>query len=144
MQKINDPVKDYSKILGNLHYTHYYLMDRYKKILQPYGLTVIQSNILGIIMHRYPESLSLEEVKEMVLEPNSDVSRTVVRLSEKGFIKKVPDKKNRRKVSIIITPKGIKTAKRLESDEHFKKFSEEITLSESKAFIKFLSKLRSK
>ncbi len=142
IQRIDDPAKDYSKILGNLHYTHFYLMDKYKKVIQSYGLTTIQSNILGIIVHSYPKSLFLEEIKSMVLEPNSDVSRTVVRLAEKGFIEKIIDTNNRRKLSICATVKGVETSKKMEADPRFQKFTEGITLTEARVFIKFLKELR--
>ncbi|HEY0031279.1 MAG TPA: winged helix DNA-binding protein [Bacteroidia bacterium] len=139
---IDDPRKDFSKILVNLHYTHYYLMDRYKKVLEGYGLTVIQSNVLGIIVHYYPKALSLEEIKSMVLEPNSDVSRTVVRLETKGFVQKIPDPKNGRKLSISATAKGVKALRKMEADSEFQNFASEISVAEVKAFVKFLSKLR--
>ncbi|HYG39747.1 MAG TPA: hypothetical protein VD908_14060, partial [Cytophagales bacterium] len=109
IEKIDDPKADYSKILSNLHYTHYFLMDKYKKLLQPYGLTSVQVNVLSIIVFHYPQAISLEEIKVMVLEPGSDVSRTVVRLANKGFIQKVIDPGNRRKRSIVSTEKGVKT-----------------------------------
>jgi len=140
--KIDDPVKDYNKILANLHYTHFHLMDKYKKILESYDLTVTQSNVLGIIVQYYPKALCLEDIKALVLEPNSDVSRTIVRLATKGFIKKVVDEKNRRKLCIVATSKGLKASKKMQSDPRFKKLANWSTLPESKAFIKFLTKLR--
>jgi DNA-binding MarR family transcriptional regulator len=142
IQKIDDPLKDYGKILANLHYTHYYLMDGYKKILDSYDLTFIQSNVLGIIIHQYPKSLSLEEIKAMVLEAGSDVSRIVARLSGKGFIEKITDDENRRKLSIRATAKGLEISRQMEADQRFKEFTQGVSLSESKAFIKFLGKLR--
>jgi DNA-binding MarR family transcriptional regulator len=117
-------------------------MDRYKKVLEGYGLTVIQSNVLGIIVHYYPKALSLEEIKSMVLEPNSDVSRTVVRLETKGFVQKIPDPKNGRKLSISATAKGVKALRKMEADSEFQNFASEISVAEVKAFVKFLSKLR--
>ena len=50
--------------------------------------------------------------RAMVLEPNSDDSRAVVRLMEKGFVQKIIDKTNRRKVCIQATSKGLKIAKK--------------------------------
>jgi DNA-binding MarR family transcriptional regulator len=142
IQEIKDPKKDYGKILTTLHFSHYYLMDKYKKILQEYNLTLTQSNILGIIIHHYPKTVSLEQIKEMVLEPNSDVSRTVVRLTEKGYVEKVVNKDNRRKVSIQATSKGVKIAKKIEDDGKFLEFTKEFSLSDAKTLIKLLKKLR--
>ncbi|MCW3101839.1 MAG: transcriptional regulator [Bacteroidetes bacterium] len=142
IQKIEDPQRDYDKILANLHYTHFFLMDRYKKLLVAYGLTSTQANILGIIDFYAPGSASLEQIKEMVLEPNSDVSRTVTRLAEKGFAEKVTDKENRRKVAIRITPKGKKTLKTIADDGVFHKLTSGLDIAEVKNFIMVLGKLR--
>jgi DNA-binding MarR family transcriptional regulator len=142
IQKINDPQKDHDKILANLHYTHFFLMDRYKKFLSVYDLTPTQVNILGIIDFYAPGSASLEQIKEMVLEPNSDVSRTVARLAEKGFAEKVTNKENRRKVSIMITPKGRKTLQKIASDGSFRKITSDLGKAEAKTFVAVLGKLR--
>lgn len=144
IEKIDDPKKDYGKILTNLHSTHYYLMDMYKKILKPYNLTLTQSTVLGIIVHHSPDAIALEEIKAMILEPNADVSRTVVRLAEKGFVEKVINKTNRRKVSIRALPKGVKMVKKMSLDPHFTNFTTGINLSEAKAFVRFLKRLRKK
>jgi DNA-binding MarR family transcriptional regulator len=142
IQKIEDLDKDYAKLLSTLHFTHYYLMDRYKKLLQNYDLTLTQSNVLGIITHHHPESMSLEEIKSMVLEPNADVSRTVVRLKEKGFIEKVVNKTNRRKICIQATSSGMKIAKKMMADGKFREFTSDMSLAEAKTLIKLLKKLR--
>jgi DNA-binding MarR family transcriptional regulator len=144
IQQINDPVEDYGKILSNLHYTHFNLMDKYKKIMESYDLTFTQSNVLGIIVHAYPKPLSLEEIKNMVLEPNSDVSRTVVRLTERGYAEKVPNKLNRRKVCIKATQKGLKAAQKMSADGKFKVFTKDLSLKEAKTLIIILNKLRKK
>jgi DNA-binding MarR family transcriptional regulator len=142
IQKIGDLEKDHAKLLSTLHYTHFYLMDRYKKILQEYDLTLTQSNVLAIIVHNYPALMSLEEIKVMVLEPSADVSRTVVRLMEKGFVKKVINKKNRRKVCIQATSAGVNITTRLQADKRFREITSDFTLTEAKNLIKLLKKLR--
>jgi MarR family 2-MHQ and catechol resistance regulon transcriptional repressor len=140
--KVGDPKKDCGKILSNLHYTHFYLMDRYKKMLGEYDLTSSQSNVLGIIGYYYPKAVALEEIKEMILEPNSDVSRTVTRLVGKNYVEKVINKENRRKVCIKATPRGLKVIKRIEASGKFEKFTSKLSRSEVKTFIKVLAKFR--
>ncbi len=142
MDQIEDPAKDYGKILSTLQYTHFHLMEKFKKILSVYELTPAQSNVLSIIAFYYPKAASLEKVKGMVLEPNSDVSRIVVRLVEKGFVIKVVNEENRRKVSIKITEKGLNTLKKVDSESKFKKFTIDISLEEAKIFMDTLKKLR--
>ena len=143
LENIEDSAKDFPKLLSNLHYTHFYLMDKYNKILSVYDLSAPQSNVLGIIGHFSPKPLSLEEIKSMVLEPNSDVSRIVARLVEKKYAVKVINKTNRRKVSILLTAKGKKVHARMVIDKHFQQFTATLTLEEAKAFTRVLSKIRS-
>jgi DNA-binding MarR family transcriptional regulator len=142
IKKIDDPVKDSDKILSNLHYTHFFLMDKYRKLLSDYDLTSTQANVLGIIGYFSPKSVALEEIKEMVLEPNSDVSRTVKRLQEKGLVEKVLNKQNRRKVSIAILPKGMKVLLKIEEEGEFKKLTSALTKAEARSFVNILTKLR--
>jgi DNA-binding MarR family transcriptional regulator len=142
IKKIDDPIKDCEKILSNLHYTHFFLMDKYKKVLGAYDLTSPQANVLGIIKYFSPKAVSLEDIKLLILEPNADVSRTVTRLADKGFVEKVINKENRRKVSIVITPKGIKTIKKIELERKFKRITSTLNKSEAKSFVEILTKLR--
>jgi DNA-binding MarR family transcriptional regulator len=141
LKKIDDPGKDFGIILSNLHYMHFYLMDKYKKILSGYGLTSPQSNVLGIIGH-FERSMSLGEIKEMVLEHSADVSRIVGRLAEKGLVEKVVNKENRRKVAIKMTAKGNKIYQKIQEDQRFMKFTSSLSSKEANAFINTLRKLR--
>jgi MarR family transcriptional regulator, repressor for mepA len=142
LESINDPVNDYPKILGNLHYTHFFLMDRYKKILSEYELTPQQSNVLGIILYYYPGASSLEQIKSMVLEPSSDVSRIVTRLCEKGYAEKVANKNNKRKVEIRASENGEKLSRAIASNAKLRSFTKDIGLEEARTFISILQKLR--
>ena len=131
------------KVLSNLHYTHFIMLDKYKKTLAAYDLSFPQINVLYIIGSFFPNSGSLEEIKKMVLEPNSDVSRTVSRLAEKGFVQKVQNPKNGRKLSIAITEKGERTLSKALADKRFDYVSQ-ITLEEARIFVEVLKKLRAK
>jgi DNA-binding MarR family transcriptional regulator len=117
-------------------------MDRYRKILGSYNLTFTQSNILAIIVHAYPKGLSLEQIKEMVLEPNSDVSRTVVRLMSKKFVEKFHDPHNRRKVCIKATAAGLKITRKMSADKRFQAFTKNLSPASVKSLISTLKSLR--
>ena len=143
IERIDDPIQDYGKILSNFHYTHYFLIDKYKKLLAEYELTTAQSNVLGIIYWHKPNFVSLEEIQKMVLEPNSDVSRTVDRLQSKGFIEKIVDPSNRRRKSIRIMDKGVSTIEKIQADNRFRQLTAGVSLIEARGFVAFLKKLRS-
>ncbi len=78
----------------------------------------------------------------MILEPNSDVSRTVNRLVGKGFAEKVSNNSNRRKVSIKITKLGKKILQEIETDKTFGTLTQAFSLKEAQTLIKLLAKFR--
>jgi DNA-binding MarR family transcriptional regulator len=142
IEKSKVPVTDYSRVLANLHYTHFLLMQRYNVELAKYNLTTAQSNVLGILGHYAPAKMSLEEIKDLVLEPNSDVSRIVTRLAEKKLVKKAPDEKNKRKVAIQLTSAGNRLYNEILNNKTFIKYVKTVTPEEATIFAKVLGKLR--
>lgn len=142
LEKIEDISKDYTKILSNLYYTHYWLLDKYKMILKDFGIGPQQSNVLGIVKHFHPQPLTLGEIKSMLLEKNADASRIVERLKEKKFLSKVTDPNNRRKVGITLTPQGLEMIQALEKKQAFKKFTQKFSLEDARQFARLLAKLR--
>jgi DNA-binding MarR family transcriptional regulator len=142
LKDLSDLKKDYGKVLANLHYTHFSLMDAYRKILKPYDMSFPQSHVLSIINFYHPREVSLQEIKSMVLEPNSDVSRTVDRLVEKHLVKKVKKSENRRMRSIMMTPAGLKVIKLMEKDSKFHQLLSGLTLADVREFVGVLEKFR--
>ena len=78
----------------------------------------------------------------MFLRPNSEISRTVVRLKEKKKVIKSSDPANTRKVSIKATAAGIKTTQKMAEDPRFHSFTDNLNLSSSKNLVKALKSLR--
>jgi DNA-binding MarR family transcriptional regulator len=142
LEQIGEETKDRVRILSNLHYTHYVLMDRYRKVLEPYTLTITQSNVLGILTYNSPTPLSLEDIKSMMLEPNSDVSRIVSRLVVKGFAEKVVNPANKRKRSIAATEKGHEIMMKLDKDPAFFDLVSSVSTPEARTFAGVLKKMR--
>jgi DNA-binding MarR family transcriptional regulator len=142
LEDISSLPKDGQKILSNLYYTHFWLADKYTEILAIYSLTPQQANILGIVRHFNPKPLTLQEIKSLLMEKNSDVSRIVARLIDKKLLHKTVDKKNRRKVKITINLKGIKIIDKITEDKLFDKFISKFSLEDARIFAKLLAKLR--
>ena len=77
------------------------------EVLKDHGITHIQFNILRILEARMPEKLSLEEIRDGLLFPGSDVSRLLDRLVRRGLISREICSRNRRKLEVAITPEGL-------------------------------------
>jgi DNA-binding MarR family transcriptional regulator len=82
--------------------------------LQAEGLSIQQYNVLRILRGRKGVPACLESITNDMIHRNSNTSRLVDKLIEKGFVKRKICKENRRKVDIFITPKGLEVIESLE------------------------------
>ncbi len=92
----------------NLLQTCSWINDSMRKFLQPHNITPKQYNILRILNERFPASLSIQEVREMLADKMSDASRLVDRLEKKNLIDKFPSDEDRRSNRARITEGGRK------------------------------------
>lgn len=90
----------------NLLHTCSWVNDSLRKFLLPHNITPKQYNILRILNERYPESLSIQEVREMLADKMSDASRLIDRLEKKKLIDKFPSDQDRRSNRARITEDG--------------------------------------
>jgi DNA-binding MarR family transcriptional regulator len=76
------------KVAVNLLYTAAWLDDRNKNFFKEYGITNQQFNILRILRGQLPNKISGAEIKNRMLDKNSDVSRLLDRLVLKKLVTK--------------------------------------------------------
>jgi DNA-binding MarR family transcriptional regulator len=98
----------------NLIYTLGWMRDKTKCIFEEEEITSQQFNILRILRGSFPQPLSTLQIRERMLEKMSDTSRIVDRLINKGLVKKIICKSDRRLVDVIISDKGKKLLERLD------------------------------
>ena len=114
--------------------------------LQAEGLSIQQYNVLRILRGRKGVPACLESITNDMIHRNSNTSRLVDKLIEKGFVKRKICKENRRKVDIFITSKGLEVIESLEPTLLAKE--DELTSSLSKKELEQLlylvTKLKSK
>lgn len=106
---------EYHRLLANLYYQYNGLINEHQKILKPYGLSFQQFNILSILRGQYPNSASIQLIKERMLDQNSDVSRLVDRLLKKKLLSRRTCPQDRRQVDVIITEEGLNTLKKVDA-----------------------------
>jgi len=111
--KIEDEIKgrfrnEYHKGIINLNFTVKQLSTEFIKLLKKNGLTEPQYNILKVLRgFRSEGPCSIGFLKERMLDRNSDVSRIVEKLFEKGFISRTENSSDRRLKDVEITEKGL-------------------------------------
>jgi DNA-binding MarR family transcriptional regulator len=104
MPPIEDP---YLRLHVNLLYTGGWLQNRFTQLLKPYGISEPQFNVLRILRGQRGAAMSLLEVQQRMVHPDSNVSRLIDKLVEKKLVSRVPRESNRRKVDLFITEQGM-------------------------------------
>ncbi len=99
---------EYHKGAINLTYTTKLLSYTFLQELKRYGLAEQQYNVLRILRgFRSEAPLSIGFIKDRMLDKDSDVSRIVDRLFEKGLLTRKENALDRRQKSVEITEKGM-------------------------------------
>jgi DNA-binding MarR family transcriptional regulator len=134
---------EHQKLAVNIFYTHGWLMNNYNKVFKKFNLTANQFNILRILRGQYPNSASVNLLKQRMLDKMSDASRLVERLRAKGLVKRNICPNDRRKVDVVITEKGLNLLSDIDKfDNHFDEILGKISEPEAKQLNLLLDKIR--
>ena len=99
---------NYHKGLINLTYTTKQLSYEFFQALKKHGIAEQQYNVLRILRgFRSEAPLCVGFIKERMLDKDSDVSRIVDRLFEKGLLTRKENSEDRRQKTVEITEKGL-------------------------------------
>lgn len=150
LMRIEDEIKqekfssEYHKAHINLIFTAAWATYDSARVLKPFNLSIQQFNVLRILKGRFPQPATVKLLSERMIDKTSNASRLVDKLNEKGFIKRSICQKDRRRVNIVITKKGIdlleQASKQIESIIH-QSFSS-LSLEEAEELNRLLDKLR--
>jgi len=131
------------KAMINIKYTANWMNTLQNKSLEKYGLTIPQYNILRILRGSKNTSLSVNSIRERMVEKSPNTTRLMDKLIDKNLIERVRCEKDRRVVYVKITESGLKLL--LEIDETLANavdFMENITEKEAKLISDLLDKIR--
>lgn len=123
---------------GNMVY------DQINTMLQSYGLTLQQFNVLRILRGRNGSAACLESITNDMIQRMSNTSRLVDRLIVKALVERKVCEKNRRKVDIFITNKGLKLLAEIDPilDAREVEITASLTLKEKEQLLQLLEKLK--
>jgi DNA-binding MarR family transcriptional regulator len=77
-------------------------------VIEPYGVTGQQYNVLRILRGARPEPLPTMEIARRMIENTPGITGLLDRLEEKGFVKRARDADDRRCSRCAITDKGMR------------------------------------
>ena len=147
--RIEDEIKqksfksEYQKLAVNLLFTHGWLISFQKKLFEDYEITPTQYNILRILRGQQPDPISINVLKDRMLDKMSDTSRLIERLRIKGLVNRNISEFDRRKSDVIITKKGLDLLKSLDFvDTKFEELLSSLNIKEASYLNNLLNKLR--
>lgn len=135
---------EYHKLMVNLILTSTRIEEKFDEIISQYSITATQFNVLRILRGQQKKPVTVSLVKERMIERNSDVSRIIERLVQKGLIKRTENQSDRRQKDVIITQAGLKLLNKIDSCEsEMDQLLQALSKEEAKSLNNLLDKLRS-
>jgi DNA-binding MarR family transcriptional regulator len=135
---------EFQRAFLNLIFTSNWFEGLMQKALKNFNLTNAQYNVLRILRGQKGKPINAFSIQERMLYPNSNVTRILEKLVEKGLVLRTCREENRRMVDNIISAKGLELLS--ESDElafrFYDNISHYITEDEASQINNLLDKLR--
>lgn len=104
-----------SKAGINLIYTGTWLKTLHSDFFKSFGITWSQHNILRILRGQKGKAVSVNTIKERMMDKSSNVSRITEKLQRKKLIECHPSAVDKRSVEVIITQKGLDLLTKIEA-----------------------------
>ncbi|MEZ4791934.1 MAG: MarR family transcriptional regulator [Gelidibacter sp.] len=112
--KTNSELPISKKTILNVFITNTVLKDELQAVLKPYDLSMEQFNVLRILRGQKGNPVNLQDIQERMVSKMSNTTRLVDKLILKQLVERYTCKKNRRKVEIFITEKGLDLLQQLD------------------------------
>jgi DNA-binding MarR family transcriptional regulator len=149
--KLEDEIKQYrfknpfQKAGINLVYTVSMMQNRHMRMLKQFDLTIPQFNILRILRGQHPNSTSVNDLIERMLDKSSNASRIVDKLYIKKLVTRKVSATDRRSVEVGITATGLAILQKIDEQEREFYFGEgAFTADEAELLNDLLDKGRAK
>lgn len=127
----------------NLRIASSVLEGRFEKIIEPFGITGSQYNILRILKGVYPEGHARCEIAGRMIERSPDITRLIDRLEKQGLVERDRDTEDRRMSITKITAEGLKIVNELKPlvEKEHKVITANLTNNECEQLSALLEKL---
>ncbi|PNQ73771.1 MarR family transcriptional regulator [Hanstruepera neustonica] len=142
--KTSKSLSDSKKTVVNLVYTANLVNYKLNDVLKSHGISLEQFNVLRILRGQKGVASTLANVQERMVTKSSNATRLIDKLIAKGYVTKEVNAKNKRKININITDKGLEALKILDVliDNTEKDITSQLTKEESRELNKLLEKIR--
>ncbi|MBX2895079.1 MAG: MarR family transcriptional regulator [Cyclobacteriaceae bacterium] len=134
---------EHHKAAINILVTGSWLYNQNANFLRQYDLTPEQFNVLRILRGSHPKPMMLLDITARMIDKNSNCTRLVEKLRQKGWVTRELCATNRRQVDISITTKGLQLLKRIDSQStEWLRALRKLTKAEASELNRLLDKIR--
>ena len=132
------------KAVLNIIYTSNYINDCHAVFFKEYNILGQHYNVLRIVRGQKGKPVSPGQIIEVMMDKRRDLTRLVDKLVIMELLERSPSEKNRRKVDITITEKGLKVTDEIETKlNHWVSSNINLSEEEGKLLNSLLDKIRS-
>lgn len=108
---------DWHHLRTNLLHVSGWLRFEINQLLEPFGITQPQFNILRILRGQGGTAISTQEIRERMIDSKmSDTSRLVDRLAAKSLVLKSVAKADKRLVDVVISAEGLQVLRQIDAN----------------------------
>ena len=90
------------------------VVEELAKALKPYEISLQQFNVLRILRGLKGVAANLSTVQERMVNRMSNTTRLIDKLIDKNYVKRTICEKNRRKIELFITKKGMEILEKID------------------------------
>ncbi|UTW61753.1 MarR family transcriptional regulator [bacterium SCSIO 12741] len=139
----NKFVNEKQRFIANLVYTSNWFQNNVVIFLKPYGISFQQFNVLRILRGA-GDWLSMNTIKERMIDKTPNTTRLSDKLLDKGFVERERSAEDRRIVYLRISDKGQALLKEIDEADHdcYLGFMKSMTDEEAKTVSDILDRMR--
>ncbi len=104
------------KAFLNVVATSNWITREVSQLMDEYGLTIAQYNVLRILRGSHPDALTCGEIRDRLLDRTPDVTRLLDRLEESELLTRSRYERDRRVMKVHITEKGLALVDSMDDD----------------------------
>lgn len=132
------------EVVLNILCTNNYISEKYTLFFKKFEITGPQYNVLRILRGQKGVPANLSTIQERMVHKNSNAGRLVDKLLKKELVERCVCAKNRRKIEISITKKGLAKLNEIdpEMDSLEKEGLKNLSVDEAVTLNELLEKLR--
>ena len=135
--------KSYFNAIHSLIISGHQITDAISQQLKDYNIHEPQFNVLRILRGAKGTPLSVNTILERMVQRSSNITRIVDRLLQKQLVERTLSLTDRRKMDIVITPKGLELLIKLDQKvyEFHKPMMKKLKLSELNLLTQLINQL---